>query len=225
MVPLHNPTLVPPTLSQDADGSKLLMLALAADETPRDETAGAAARTMRRAGGCGATSLSSATRAATMSKAARRTRQRLATPVFAMASANSRLDVFFFFSPSMSPASLVGGYQLLDCGGLQRLERWAGVLTVRSCPSATWPPALPASAWADAELTFSASSDGGGWSGSRLAELEAASADGAWAMAADRGFELELRPGSHNQLGAFPEQAENWRFLHSKCSRPGKKSQ
>ena len=93
MVPLHNPTLVPPTLSQDADGSKLLMLALAADETPRDETAGAAARTLRRAGGCGATSLSSATRAATMSKAARRSRQRLATPVFAMASANSRLDV------------------------------------------------------------------------------------------------------------------------------------
>lgn len=122
-------------------------------------------------------------------------------------------------------ACLLRGYQLLDCGGLQRLERWAGVLTVRSCPSATWPPALPASAWADAELTFSASSDGGGWSGSRLAELEAASADGAWAMAADRGFELELRPGSHNQLGAFPEQADNWRFLHSKCSRPGKQSQ
>lgn len=133
------------------------------------------------------------------------------------------VGTYGIFSPSMSPASLVGGYQLLDCGGLQRLERWAGVLTVRSCPSATWPPALPASAWADAELTFSASSDGGGWSGSRLAELEAASADGAWAMAADRGFELELRPGSHNQLGAFPEQAENWRFLHSKCSRPGKK--
>ena len=81
MVPLHIPTLVPPTLSQDADGSKLLMLALAADETPRDEAAGAAARTMRRAGRCGATSLSSATRVATMSKAARRSRQRLATPL------------------------------------------------------------------------------------------------------------------------------------------------
>eukprot|EP00966_Prymnesium_polylepis_P022511 518056-Prymnesium_polylepis.1 len=95
-------------------------------------------------------------------------------------------------------------YQLLDSGANRRLESFGGVTVARPCPSATWAPGLAQPAWqADVSL-----SEDGVWFG----EVE----DG-WHFASDAGFSLGLWLGQNGQLGAFPEQQANWRWLREAC--------
>ena len=62
---------------------------------------------------------------------------------------------------------------------------------------------------------------GGGGGGAGVAEdvAAAATAVAPWAMAADAGFSLLLHAGPSGQVGAFPEQADNWRWLRAACER------
>lgn len=60
---------------------------------------------------------------------------------------------------------------------------------------------------------------GGGGAGAAEDAAAAASAAAPWAMAADAGFSLLLHAGPSGQVGAFPEQADNWRWLRAACER------
>ena len=131
-----------------------------------------------------------------------------------------------------------GSYRLLDCGDLQRLERFGAHTVRRPCPAATWPAGLPADRWdALADLAYVEASQAGGtagqgsgrWEGSAAEALCAEGSDGLerddggavpgrWTLASDAGFELALSPGPSGQLGAFPEQQANWRWLRSACA-------
>ncbi|EOD17179.1 hypothetical protein EMIHUDRAFT_118676 [Emiliania huxleyi CCMP1516] len=102
-------------------------------------------------------------------------------------------------------------YRLLDSGGASRLESFGDLVVRRPCPSALWQPGLPASRWDSADLVLRPEADGA-WEGARANQLGEQ-----WYMASEAGFSLGLWPGQNGQVGAFPEQGTNWRWLRSAC--------
>jgi 23S rRNA (cytosine1962-C5)-methyltransferase len=46
------------------------------------------------------------------------------------------------------------GYELLDSGSFQKLERFGAVVLSRPCAQAVWQKTLPESAWRQATATF-----------------------------------------------------------------------
>ena len=109
-----------------------------------------------------------------------------------------------------SQACAAATYQLIDSGGFRRLERLGGLTVARPCPSASWMPGLPPQEW-QSDLTLT---EDGVWEGAQD-QLEE------WRLDAEAGFSLGLWPGENGQLGAFPEQRANWRWLRAACeARP-----
>jgi 23S rRNA (cytosine1962-C5)-methyltransferase len=100
------------------------------------------------------------------------------------------------------------GYELLDAGDGRRLERFGPVVTDRPAPSALEPRREPG-AWGSADLTFSRN---GGWTGPRALD--------AWTIEL-AGLTFELRPTASGQVGVFPEQMANWRWLRDRVSADG----
>ena len=97
------------------------------------------------------------------------------------------------------------GYELLDAGDGRRLERFGSVVVDRPAPSAAEPRRDP-DAWRSADLAFSRE---GGWTGARPGE--------AWTVELD-GLTFELRPTESGQVGVFPEQVPNWRWLRDRLT-------
>jgi 23S rRNA (cytosine1962-C5)-methyltransferase len=93
-----------------------------------------------------------------------------------------------------------GGYELLDAGDGRRLERYGDHIVDRPAPAAIDPRQDPG-VWAQADLRFHRTT---GWEG----------LDGTqpWSVQLD-GLTFELRPTETGQVGLFPEQAPNWRWL------------
>ncbi len=93
------------------------------------------------------------------------------------------------------------GYKLLDCGAGRRLESFGGLLCDRPAPVATWSKALPAAVWRGADLYFDAAAKV--WSGD---------VPEGWSVEFS-GVNFLLDPASNGQVGVFPEQQENWRWI------------
>ncbi len=105
-------------------------------------------------------------------------------------------------------------YQLLDSGGLRKLEQVGSYRLIRPALNAFWKPALPASEWGQADAVFSRDSSGGGeWEYRKpLPEFWQAQ----WG-----GFKLKLKPTGFGHLGFFAEQYRNWDFFRSSDSGLG----
>ena len=116
-------------------------------------------------------------------------------------------------SSTNAAASDGGSYALLDCGGLRRLERFNGRTVSRPCPAATWSIGLHSDVWAAAELAYVEAVQAGGQQASGRWEGDTS----AWSLSTDSGFSLGLQAGPSGQLGAFPEQAMQWRWLKAVC--------
>jgi 23S rRNA (cytosine1962-C5)-methyltransferase len=98
------------------------------------------------------------------------------------------------------------GYELLDSGNGNRLERFSDVVLVRPDPGALWHPSLDANMWHKANAQFRRSTeDKGSWNiTGTLPER--------WEMHyGDTSFYARLTPFKHT--GIFPEQAANWDFI------------
>ena len=96
-------------------------------------------------------------------------------------------------------------YELLDCGGGRRLERWGAATLIRPDPQAIWSCANPA-LWQDVGACYHRSPDGGGrWEMRRpLPE--------SWTIAYQR-LKFKVRPTGFKHMGLFPEQAANWDWI------------
>lgn len=92
------------------------------------------------------------------------------------------------------------GVELLDAGDGRRLDRLGTRLVDRPAPSAVWPPRLPPSDWAAADVRFDRDA---GWTGGDVTP---------WTVAVD-GLTLELRPTAAGQIGLFPEHVGFWPWL------------
>ncbi len=97
----------------------------------------------------------------------------------------------------------VTGYELLDSGREEKLERFGEVVLARPDPQALWEKRLGEKEWGSAAGKYTREGNDGKWEG-KLPEQ--------WEI----GFEnlkFIIRPGSFKHTGLFPEQASNWRWM------------
>ncbi len=93
-------------------------------------------------------------------------------------------------------------YELLDCGGHKRLERWGKVVLIRPDPQALW-PAGSHPAWKKADAVYHRSSSGGGeWEYIKNMPED-------WVVRYGE-LAFKVRPTGFKHTGLFPEQAYNW---------------
>ena len=95
-------------------------------------------------------------------------------------------------------------YELLDCGGGERLERWGKYLLVRPDPQAIWRPEGRHPGWRKYDARYQRASTGGGqWVKKELPQR--------WTLGY-KGLTLNIKPMNFKHTGVFPEQAANWDF-------------
>ena len=105
-------------------------------------------------------------------------------------------------------------YELLDCGGGERLERWDRQVLVRPDPQAIWETPREHPAWKKAGGRYLRSSTGGGhWEKKALPE--------SWKIRY-RDLTFQVKPMNFKHTGLFPEQAVNWDFMAEKIKSAGR---
>ena len=99
-------------------------------------------------------------------------------------------------------------YELLDCGGGEKLERWGKQILVRPDPQAIWETPRTNRGWRSAQGRYYRSSSGGGhWDKEKLPE--------SWTVNY-KDLKFQVKPMNFKHTGLFPEQAVNWDFAREK---------
>lgn len=112
-------------------------------------------------------------------------------------------------------------YQLIDCGNLQKLERFGPYTLIRPEPQAFWRPGFSQKDWqskADAEY-IQQGSHKGDWK--KFRQIDAPWSIG-YALSKNDHLKFSLRFTSFKHIGIFPEQADNWHFIYNHARRIGK---
>ena len=105
-------------------------------------------------------------------------------------------------------------YELLDCGGGEKLERWDKQILVRPDPQAIWETDHRDRRWKTANARYSRSSTGGGhWDKSKLPE--------SWPIHYKE-LTFQVKPMNFKHTGIFPEQAANWDYAMAKIRAAGR---
>lgn len=105
-------------------------------------------------------------------------------------------------------------YELLDCGGGEKLERWDKQFLVRPDPQAIWETPRKNPAWKRANARYLRSQTGGGhWEKKALPE--------SWKVHY-KDLTFQVKPMNFKHTGLFPEQAVNWDFAMEKIRSAGR---
>ena len=95
-------------------------------------------------------------------------------------------------------------YELIDCGGGEKLERWGKYILVRPDPQAIWNTPRTDPRWNTANARYARSASGGGaWARKEVPER--------W-TARYKDLTFNIKPMNFKHTGLFPEQAANWDF-------------
>ncbi|MBI5530671.1 MAG: class I SAM-dependent methyltransferase [Candidatus Doudnabacteria bacterium] len=106
------------------------------------------------------------------------------------------------------------GYELLDTGDGQRLERWGNIVLARPDPQIIWEKSEAPELWQSANAVFKAGGgeDKGSWKINKPIPKS-------WTIDFQNcKFLLKLSPFKHT--GIFAEQAANWEWMLDKLSSP-----
>lgn len=105
-------------------------------------------------------------------------------------------------------------YEYIDSGNYKRLEKFGPYYVVRSCPSATWRANYKIPEWfAPNRLVYGGQSGKPGtWTG--LNNLDPKSP---WIVKFDDSLSFTLNTSDFGQVGVFPEQYENWKWITQMC--------
>ncbi len=99
-------------------------------------------------------------------------------------------------------------YELLDCSGGEKLERWGSYLLVRPDPQVIWDTPKKHPGWKKPDARYARSSSGGGkWQLSNLPE--------SWQIRYGK-LIFNVKPMNFKHTGIFPEQAVNWDYIMGK---------
>ena len=94
-------------------------------------------------------------------------------------------------------------YEVIACGGGEKLERWGGLILLRPDPQSIWEPPYELASYRGINARYVRSSSGGGaW------EYEKKPEDEFFIGRGDLKFSCKLMGFKHT--GLFPEQAVNW---------------
>lgn len=112
-------------------------------------------------------------------------------------------------------------YELIDCGGFEKLERFGRYVTRRPEPKAVWAPSLPEGEWRQlAHATFRHEKGAKSNPDERGTWTKKPDMPDRWLVEyRHNGLSMALRLGltSFKHVGVFPEQAANWDFVYSAC--------
>lgn len=97
-------------------------------------------------------------------------------------------------------------YEFIDCGEGRRLERFGGVVCDRPAPVALWKKSAVPELWSGAGLRFSREERV--WHGQIPPEWHVSFGENVF----------QLQPSGNGQIGIFPEQVINWRFIQQKVA-------
>ena len=97
------------------------------------------------------------------------------------------------------------GYELLDSGDGEKLERFGDIVLRRPDPQALWKKRLPDAEWNKADGSFAREERQGSWNLS-------AKVPGRWNIEFG-GLKLWIKPTAFKHTGLFPEQAVNWDWM------------
>jgi len=101
------------------------------------------------------------------------------------------------------------GYQLLDSGMGNKLERVGAYLLVRPSPQAIWSPSLARERWEETDAVYVRSATGGGkWAFKRRLPEK-------WGIEFGE-HRFLIKPTGFGHLGIFPEQRESWEWISEK---------
>ena len=102
-------------------------------------------------------------------------------------------------------------YELLDCGGGEKLERWGRQILVRPDPQAIWETGGDPALWRRADARYSRSAAGGGhWDRKDVPE--------SWTVGYKE-LTFQVKPMNFKHTGLFPEQGVNWDFAMEQIRR------
>ena len=104
-------------------------------------------------------------------------------------------------------------YELIDCDGGERLERWGRYILVRPDPQVIWSGERKNPLWRKPDGVYKRVGGGGSWTVHRMPE--------AWCINY-RDLTFRLRPMGFKHTGLFPEQACNWDFAMDKIRKAGR---
>ncbi len=103
-------------------------------------------------------------------------------------------------------------YELIDCSGGERLERWGNIVLIRPDPQIIWSTPKNNPLWCKAHARYHRSSSGGGkW------EVYKKHPD-VWKINFND-LCFQIKPMGFKHTGVFPEQAVNWLFVDEKIRR------
>ena len=106
-------------------------------------------------------------------------------------------------------------YELLSCGGGEKLEGWDHQSLVRPDPQVIWSTPHDHPAWKKYDARYVRSSTGGGhWSDHHLPER--------WQIKYKDYLTFNVKPMNFKHTGVFPEQAANWDFAMDKIRNAGR---
>jgi 23S rRNA (cytosine1962-C5)-methyltransferase len=105
-------------------------------------------------------------------------------------------------------------FELIDCSGGEKLERWGSFTLLRPDPQAIWITPRDNPAWRRPDAQYERSSSGGGrWTRAGVPE--------AWKIRyGELSFNIKLMNFKHT--GIFPEQACNWDYIMQKVRNAGR---
>jgi len=96
-------------------------------------------------------------------------------------------------------------YELMDCSGGERLERWGPAVLIRPDPQVIWETPREHPGWSEYGAQYVRSSSGGG-------HWEKRGIPGKWPMSW-RKLTFQAGPMNFKHVGLFPEQAVNWAYM------------
>ena len=106
-------------------------------------------------------------------------------------------------------------YELLDCSGGERLERWGNVVLIRPDPQVIWNTPKEHPLWHRADARYVRSKEGGGHWECRRQLPEA------WDINY-KDLQFKISPTGFKHTGLFPEQAVNWDMMREKITGAGR---
>lgn len=112
-------------------------------------------------------------------------------------------------------------YELLDCGGYEKLERFGPYIVARPEPQALWDKSLPRREWEERTDAWfrreKNNEERGEW-------FRKPGMPEQWFIGYNNnGLRIKMRLGltSFKHVGVFPEQAENWNFIYERVKAAG----
>ena len=105
-------------------------------------------------------------------------------------------------------------YEVIDCSGGEKLERWGSYILVRPDPQVIWDTPRTEPGWKNRNGHYHRSKKGGG-------EWEFFDLPQQWQIHYNT-LTFNLKPFSFKHTGLFPEQAVNWDWFSGKIKQAGR---